>query len=218
MRGLGLSHTHILTSSVSIAVITARHHRRGKTLLRGQDGGRSSTKPPGSTNHGSPTMIPCCPTVAAPCKVASMGQQQKPLSATRGMEQTSSPRGCTPQQVPAQPGAAPRGRKLPREAETHLLKQRYRDRHKRSPNSHIYTPEDAPWSSRTPRGESAGGSPTRGTRSRCLRAVGTRVSPGLTSTCAGRSRGIGPRRCCRAGPAPAPPTPSAARKAEVTRG
>lgn len=218
MRGLGLSHTHIPTSSISIAVITARHHRGGKTLLRGQDGGRSSTKPPGSTNHGSPTMIPCCPTVAAPCKVASMGQQQKPLSATRGMEQTSSPRGCTPQQVPAQPGAAPRGRKLPRETETHLLKQGYRDRHKRSPNSHIYTPEDAPWSSRTPRGRSAGGSPTRGTRSRCLRAVGTRVSPGLTSTCAGRSRGIGPRRCCRAGPAPAPPTPSAARKAEVTRG
>lgn len=68
MRGLGLSHTHIPTSSISIAVITARHHRGGKTLLRGQDGGRSSTKPPGSTNHGSPTMIPCRPTVAAPCQ------------------------------------------------------------------------------------------------------------------------------------------------------
>lgn len=218
MRGLGLSHTHILTSSISIAVITARHHRRGKTLLRGQDGGRSSTKPPGSTNHRSPTMIPCHPTVAAPCQGCLHGAAAEAPECRTWYGANQFPRGCTPQQVPAQPGAAPRGRKLPRETETHLLKQGYRDRHKRSPNSHIYTPEDAPWSSRTPRGGSAGGSPTRGTRSRCLRAVGTRVSPGLTSTCAGRSRGIGPRRCCRAGPAPAPPTPSAARKAEVTRG
>lgn len=106
-------------------------------------------------------MTSCHPTVAVPCQGCLHGAAAGAPECGAWYGANQFPQGCIPQQVPAQPGAAPRGRKLSREMETHLLKQGNRDQHEHSPKSHIYTPEDALWSSETPRGGSAGGSPTR---------------------------------------------------------